>query len=128
MCLLACALFAGPALAAIVQDVQVPRRAGSPGAAMCDIDFIALCKFGFLRYITEAIADGANVNATNDAGWTPLISAANCNDSEVITALLALGADPKAEDGKGKTAMDYARKNKNPENTEAFRRLEEASR
>ena len=46
---------------------------------------------------------------------------------EVITALLKLGADPKAKDSSGKTALDYAKENEKLKNTDAFWKLNDAS-
>ncbi|MGA2381590.1 MAG: hypothetical protein ABSG85_20005 [Spirochaetia bacterium] len=52
-----------------------------------------------------------------------------CNQKpEVITTLLKAGADAKAKDDDGKTAFDYAQSNDRLKGTDAFRRLQEASR
>ena len=55
------------------------------------------------------------------------MTSANSNP-EVITTLLNLGADPKAKDELGKMASHYAQRNFKLKNTEALRKLEEASR
>jgi ankyrin repeat protein len=47
---------------------------------------------------------------------------------ETITFLLDRGADPQIRDQNYNRAIDYARENKNLANTEALKRLEEASR
>jgi ankyrin repeat protein len=72
---------------------------------------------------------GANVKAQNKYGSTPLMWAAQYNQNpEVITALLKAGADVKAKDSVGKTALDYAQQNVKLKGTNAFKKLEEASK
>ena len=46
----------------------------------------------------------------------------------VVGALLEAGANPKAKDMWGKTALDYAQDNENLKGTVALRQLQEASR
>jgi len=80
--------------------------------------------------IKALIKAGAYVNVRNTGESTPLMFAAmnpNANP-DVIIALLELGANPKAKDDSGRMAIDLARKNEKLKNTEALRRLEEASR
>ena len=79
--------------------------------------------------ITVLVQSGANVNANDEAGVTPLMWAAAMNSNpEVITAFLSLGANPKAKDNSGKTVMDHARKNKMLRGADILRKLEEVSR
>jgi ankyrin repeat protein len=64
--------------------------------------------------ITALIKAGADVNAKSKIGWTPLMSAAGYKkNSEIITALTKAGADTGERCNEGKTALDYARENKN---------------
>src|SRR4051812_39143023 len=51
---------------------------------------------------------GADVNATDERGSTPLIEAARYGHDDVARALLAAGADTKARDRDGKTALMLA--------------------
>ena len=63
-----------------------------------------------LRALLEAEAD---INAKDMFEWTPLMSAARYNSNpEVLTALIKAGADAKVKNEAGKTALYYARKNK----------------
>jgi hypothetical protein len=50
------------------------------------------------------------------------------NPEAAITALLHFGADPKAKDSSGKMTIDYARENEKLKDSDAFKKLEEASR
>ena len=51
---------------------------------------------------------GADVNATNDRGSTPLLEAARYGHEDVCRVLIASGADLKAKDNDGKTALMLA--------------------
>ncbi len=55
------------------------------------------------------VAAGADVNAKQRHGWTPLHGAADSGDREVVELLLAKGADPGAKHQEGKTALELAR-------------------
>lgn len=55
------------------------------------------------------IAAGADVNARQRHGWTPLHGAAAAGDAVVVEALLVAGADPSAANEDRKTAADLAR-------------------
>jgi ankyrin repeat protein len=72
---------------------------------------------------------GADVKAQDkNNGLTALMYAAETNQNpEVITTLLKSGADAKAKDNAGKTALDYAQDNENLKGTDAYRQLQEAS-
>jgi len=62
-----------------------------------------------LREVAEVlIAHGADVNAKNDDGLTPLLYAAGYGRLEVVEALLAHGAAVNAKDDKGLTPLHYA--------------------
>jgi ankyrin repeat protein len=55
--------------------------------------------------VTRLIAAGANVNAKNDYGATPMSEAAVVGNVEVLRKLLAAGADVESPNGDGQTAL-----------------------
>ena len=54
------------------------------------------------------IAKGADVNAKNVGGLTPLHQAALSGRKEIAELLIAKGADVNAETNDGKTPLDFA--------------------
>src|SRR4051812_12676142 len=56
------------------------------------------------------IAKGADINATDESGSTPLMWAANdeTGDPALVNRLLALGADPTVKNKMGETALTWA--------------------
>jgi ankyrin repeat protein len=81
-------------------------------ATMSDYSFLELCKNGTLQQINNAIKNGANVNARNSLGETPLMLAAfNNSTPEVIAVLVTAGADINAKNNQGVAASDYLRRN-----------------
>ena len=59
-----------------------------------------------LRYLVEEV--GADVNARDQDGYTPLHNAASRGDNEMILYLVSKGADVMAESRKGETTADLA--------------------
>jgi hypothetical protein len=81
-------------------------------------DFSFLVKDGALRDVQAAISNGADVNARNVYGSTPLIFAAGFNPDPAVTGLLLKAAAEKEarETRRGRTALMCAVKaNPNPE-------------
>lgn len=52
---------------------------------------------------------GADINGTNNLGQTPLMTAIQTGEPNMVKVLLECGADVSIRDGKGATALDYAR-------------------
>ena len=51
---------------------------------------------------------GADPDAVQRGGWTPLHSAAHIGDARTVELLLARGADPAALDDEGRSVADMA--------------------
>lgn len=58
-----------------------------------------------LRFLVE---NGANVNATDDFGFTPLMAASDSQFLDAVTFLIDQGADVNLHDSGGFTALHYA--------------------
>lgn len=59
--------------------------------------------------LTQKISEGANVNAINDAGQTPLMVASGiAGDTAMLNTLIKAGADVNAKTPEGWTALMYA--------------------
>jgi ankyrin repeat protein len=65
--------------------------------------------FGIARLLIEA---GADVNAVQQAGFTPLHAAAMTGQVDLAKLLLDRGADPGARTDDGRTALAMARDSK----------------
>ncbi len=65
---------------------------------------------GDLRSVKELLASGADVNAQDQRGWTPLMHASKSlkANAEVVRTLIAAGADVNARDNAGRTALIWA--------------------
>ncbi len=55
------------------------------------------------------LAHGADPNATQAGGFTPIFSAATANRKDLIELLMAHGANPHVTSDQGKTPADFAR-------------------
>jgi ankyrin repeat protein len=67
---------------------------------------------GSPEMVKALLAAGANPNAQDGRGLSPLMAAVSSENQDpgVIQALLAAGADPNAKDTYGDSALDWARK------------------
>jgi|GEM_PF-3466116 len=70
---------------------------------------------GDLKTVNVLAAKGVNVNAKDETGKTALLWVAPARDNpEMVMALLALGADARASDNDGNTALMIAASQDNP--------------
>ena len=83
--------------------------AGSSFAQDVNVALINACNKGDATKAKAAIAKGANVNTTTDAGMTPLLCATRRGNIEIMKFLLEKGADVNAKESKyGQTALILA--------------------
>lgn len=61
-----------------------------------------------IRMVNSIIRGGANVNATNDRGWTPLHESVNIGYVEVSNILLVAGGDLSARNGDNNGVLNIA--------------------
>jgi ankyrin repeat protein len=88
---------------------------------------IYACLYGNADIVKALIAAGANVNQAGKpiamqratAKMTPLMVAAMWGHAAIVKLLLAAGADVGAKDGKGHTALDWARSKKGKGNEQS---------
>jgi ankyrin repeat protein len=75
---------------------------------------VSQANFESVQLLVEA---GANVNALDVRGMTPLALAVATDhaDPRIVRLLLSKGADPKLKSKSGETALDWARKYRNPD-------------
>lgn len=79
-------------------------------------DLFTLVTSGTPQQIQTAIKQGANVNALDNDGWTPLmVAAGGCKNPDVITALLQAGAKTETQNKEGRTALMIAAGGNSPE-------------
>lgn len=78
---------------------------------------------GSAAVVRELIAGGANLNATDAGGLTPLHLAADGKQHEIISLHVKAGADLSVTDKKGRTPADVARE---AEDDVAARMLQDA--
>lgn len=81
-------------------------------AASSDLD-VALreaARTGNTAQLERLVAQGAPVNAPDEAGRTPLMLAVMNNHTATVQRLLALGANPALTDREGLNALQHARR------------------
>ena len=76
-----------------------------------------------LRLLAEI---GADINAADAAGFTPLLLAASCGRASRVAGLLALGADTSLHTADGKSAVELAEAHPREEQQKQILRVLEA--
>jgi ankyrin repeat protein len=75
------------------------------GYSEADRALLKAAKKGNIEAAKQALADGADVNAKVEEGWTPLHLAAENGHKEIIELLIAKGADVNAKGRWGSTPL-----------------------
>jgi hypothetical protein len=84
-------------------------KAEPPTAKAPDISFHAAIDKGNIEAVKQHLAAGADVNAKNDEGETPIDRAVAWGEPEIVELLIAKGADVNVKDDVfGKTPLDRA--------------------
>jgi ankyrin repeat protein len=73
-----------------------------------DDELFVAARNGDLIKVQTALEKGANPNAKDNIGSTPLHIAAGEGDVEIVRLLLERGADPLIADKRGHIPLDYA--------------------
>jgi uncharacterized protein len=90
-------------------DLTIRNRYGG-------VSIIPASERGHVDYVRRVASIGVDVNHVNDLTWTALLEAVILGDgsavySEIVSILLAAGADPSIPDKDGVTALEHARAN-----------------
>jgi ankyrin repeat protein len=92
----------GPPASAILAALQAEDKAAMEKA------LIRAIRSNSTGDVTSLIERGANVNAKDEEGATPLMIAAGMGRVEMVKLLLSKGADVNARDNSGVTALGWA--------------------
>ncbi len=103
------AFFRQPAVAGLLLARGADVRAASKNPMQVTALHSAVADGGHAEIAKMLVRAGADVNARQRHGWTPLHGAADSGDRETVELLLAHGADLAATHDGGKTALDIAR-------------------
>lgn len=93
-------------------SVNAQSRSAHPEDVLAKVTINALLKAveqKDLKFLQKHMTT-ENVNASDDFGWTPLMSAAYCGHLEIVQFLLNLGANRRTRDRSGLTAAQLALK------------------
>ena len=99
-----------PQLIAIVAAVLLVG-CGNPDGAL-----IQATKDGNIEAVKQHLAAGADVNARDANGLTPLHGAAFLGEKEIVELLIAKGADVNAKANGGLTPASFGRRRKTNRN------------
>ncbi len=79
------------------------------------VSVIPASERGHVDYVRRVVQTDIDVNHVNDLGWTALLEAVILGDGslpyqEIVTTLLAAGADASITDNDGVTALEHAQR------------------
>jgi len=103
------AFFRQPAVVEVLLARGADVRAASKNPMQVTALHSAVADGGHAEIAKMLVRAGADVNARQRHGWTPLHGAADSGDRETVELLLAHDADLAAIHDGGKTALDIAR-------------------
>lgn len=88
------------------RDADVGQRAGNPMQVQALHAAMVAADADIVRALLDA---GADADARQQGGITPLMAAAGGGSDELVRLLVEAGADPQLRDDAGRTAADLAR-------------------
>jgi len=94
-----------------VEPVAEAAKPEPPTAKAPDISIHKAAIDGNIEAVKQHLAAGADVNAKDDNGWTPLHEAAWHGRKEIVELLIANGADVNPQDVNGWTPLHHAARN-----------------
>jgi ankyrin repeat protein len=105
-----------PATQGTAETVRKPTDTIEPAQPVESLHEAAAA--GDIQQIKSLISAGADVNAKDDKGSTPLHYAVILANKDVIELLIAGGADVNVKDDQGHTALWWAKQQENAELTD----------
>jgi len=102
-----------PSRQGTVEDVKRPVKTIEPAQSVRSLHEAAAA--GDIEQIKSLISGGADVNAKDDNGETPLHNAVILANKDVIELLIASGADVNAKDNQGRTPLWWAKEQNSAE-------------
>jgi len=93
---------------AILKPAEPVSEVAPPANPTADRALFDAAKAGNIEAVKQHLDAGADVNAKDGGGWTPLHYAAGNSHKEIAELLIAKGADVNAKNDKGRTPLHRA--------------------
>ncbi|MFB0555514.1 MAG: ankyrin repeat domain-containing protein [Phycisphaerae bacterium] len=87
--------------------IDLSLRDPGPGSKKTPIILWKAARSGDIKRVQSIISSGADINAKNEEGFTPLYSAVERGQKVVVELLIANGADINAKGKNGQTPLHY---------------------
>ena len=94
--------------AVMVVGCATTQQPEPPTAEAPDISINKAATFGNIESVKQHLDAGADVNAKDDSGWTPLHRAGSKVHNKIAKLLIEEGADVNAVNKDGLAPLDYA--------------------
>ena len=91
-----------------VAEAAQPEQESKSASLESDRALHGAAREGDIQSVKQHLADGADVNAKADRGWTPLHNVAGSDHKEIVELLIKSGADVNATHNGGGTPLHRA--------------------